>query len=219
MPKEWSRVKTVELHPTPGTAKVALDALNDEGLPRIVSLLHLKDSTFFEADASQSKMLARIEKLDAQEAAGIKRCINQCEATRPPAKDGEEEAGCSCLEQCNYHCGETVVTRVQQARHQMEAGDFILGPLAKPTSFLRAVSQISGAREPSLFFRQTLVSYQGERAAVVASLVDSGDYLVFVAHVLDWEQLPDGRSRLKSVVSVRVDESEQTTTVTRYVAG
>jgi hypothetical protein len=87
----------------------------------------------------------------------------------------------------------------------------------------RAVSELSGEPAPTLNFRQTLVTYDGERAAVVSSMVLSNNlesgYAYFTAHVLEWEPLPDGRSRLKAVTTIKVDYAGETgITATRYEA-
>jgi hypothetical protein len=99
-------------------------------------------------------------------------------------------------------------------------GDFISGPVARPTAFLRTFSEDIGDRNPFLVFRQTLVAYEGERATSTASLTNNEDdmeFSNFVAYALNWEQLPDGRSRLKSMIGVTVTGT-RSITITRYEA-
>ncbi len=220
----WQRVKAAAVHPASGTAKVSLAELSDEGLAAMVSLLHLGDAAFFEADTEQKAVRARIAKLQRQEARALAACVKECKSERaasPP--DPSWECG-TCEDECSGTCweGASFVTASMRTKHEMEAGDFILGTVERPSALLRAVSEVSGDRDAVPLYRQSLVLYEGDLAGVVVSARNwgyaEGGLAELDAHVLDWETLPDGRSQLKGFTTFTVSYRENKVTVRRFTA-
>ncbi|QDE67467.1 hypothetical protein BHS09_10990 [Myxococcus xanthus] len=204
---KWTRVKPAQLKAQTASARTALSAMESDGIVRIAGLLHLGDASFFEADASQAQMLASIEKLDKKEAQQTKACISKCEKRRAAAS--EDSYDCSCAGECTG-CGDPNLPAAEKLKHQLTGGDFLLGSLARPTAFLRGKSELSGSRESWYAFRQTLVTYAGEKADVVLTN-DHTDIMMegtvsLRIHVIDWGET-NGKASPTAITSFLVSET------------
>ncbi|GHG96979.1 hypothetical protein [Comamonas sp. JC664] len=204
---KWTRVKPAQLGSQAASAKTALSAMESNGLVRIAGLLHLGDASFFEADASQAKMLATLEKVSKAAAQKAKTCISQCEKRRKATgKAGNND--CSCEGEC-LGCYEPNLPPDERLKHQLTGGDFLLGSLARPTAFLRGQSELSGSRESWYRFRQTLVTYAGEKADVVItsdiedSVMEGAFFLRF--HVIDWGEV-NGKASPTAITTFLVND-------------
>ncbi|WP_426750496.1 NADase-type glycan-binding domain-containing protein [Myxococcus sp. Y35] len=206
---KWTRVKPAQLRSQAASARAALSAMEDDSLVRIAGLLHLGDASFFEADASQAKMLADIEKLSKQEAQAAKVCVSQCEKRRKAAGKPERSYDCPCAAEC-LGCYEPLHPASEKLTHQLTGGEFLLGSLARPTAFLRGKSELSGSREAWYSFRQTLVTYTGDKADVVLTYDHSEMYLEdgspLRVHVLDWREA-NGKASLAAITTFIVNEN------------
>ncbi|QSQ18873.1 hypothetical protein JY651_26310 [Pyxidicoccus parkwayensis] len=201
---KWTRVKPAQLRPQKAAARAALSAMEDDGLVRVAGLLHLGDASFFEADASQAQMRANIEKTKKKEAQALSACVNQCVQYRKTAGKPDDSYDCDCEGEC-MGCEEAPLSsKSEQLTHQLTGGEFIAGPLAHPTAFLRGLTEETGSRESSLAFRQTLVSYVGDKASVVLvrgfweENLEEGEPLRI--HVLEWTE-EGGKARVSSITS------------------
>ncbi|MCP3143531.1 NADase-type glycan-binding domain-containing protein [Pyxidicoccus xibeiensis] len=207
---KWTRVKPAQLRPQKAAARAALSAMEDDGLVRIAGLLHLADASFFEADATQSQMRANIEKTKKKEARALKVCVSQCEQHRKTEAKPADSYDCDCEWEC-MGCNDAPLSdKATQLQHQLSGGEFAIGPLARPTAFLRGTTEESGSRESWLTFRQTLVSYAGDRASVVLVRAHAEEHLEvgepLRIHVLEWSDEADGRSRLASITTFIVND-------------
>ncbi|MCP3097474.1 hypothetical protein LZ198_01150 [Myxococcus sp. K15C18031901] len=200
---KWTRVKPAERAAQKAAATTALSAMEDPGLVRVAGLLHLADASFFESDAAQSKLqkkLTAARKVEAREQAT---CVKKCEADRKGRALEEFEKECSCVDYCNG-CDEPggLSLKSEEFAHQLTGGEFVQGSLAKPTAFLRGVTEDAGSRASWLVFRQTLVTYDGEKASTVliagAMESEAGDP-VFV-HVLGWSD-SGGKAKVTSITT------------------
>ncbi|WP_163870263.1 NADase-type glycan-binding domain-containing protein [Myxococcus eversor] len=203
---KWSRVRSALLRPQKAAASSALSSMEDPGLMRVAGLLHLADASFFEADATQAQMRAKIASTRKAEARALSSCINQCEADRKGRTLTESEEICDCADQCMGCMDDretSLSTRSQQLKHQLTGGEFVQGTLAQPTAFLRGLSEENGARESWINFRQTLVTYSGEKADTVLVFgnkdAEDGGEPVYV-HVLDWSEA-GGKAKLTSITT------------------
>jgi hypothetical protein len=108
-------------------------------------------------------------------------------------------------------------TKTEQLKHQLDGGEFVQGPLARPTAFLRGMTEESGSRESWLTFRQTLITYAGDKADVVLTLGHAEENLEIGEplriHVLEWSEA-GGKARLDSIPSFIVNDL--TVRVVRY---
>jgi hypothetical protein len=206
----WTRVKPAQLRPQKAAARAALSAMESDGLVRVAGLLHLEDASFFEADATQSRMRASIAKTRKQEARVLTACVNQCVQHRKEAGTPEDAYDCDCEGEC-MGCEEAPLSsKEEQLKHQLQGGEFLQGPLARPTAFLRGMTEESGSRESWLTFRQTLVTYAGDKADVVLTLGHAEENLEIGeplrVHVLEWSEA-GGRARLASITSFIVNDT------------
>ncbi|RKG83520.1 NADase-type glycan-binding domain-containing protein [Corallococcus terminator] len=207
----WARVKPAQLKPQKATARAALSAMEDDGLVGVAGLLHLGDVSFFEADTTQAQMLATIARTRKQESAALKACVKQCVQHR---KDEPLPAGkthdCDCEGECTGCYDAPVSTQADVLKHQLEGGEFLQGPLANPTAFLRGKAEESGSRESWLTFRQTLVRYAGDKADVVLVRAHGPDMLQedepLRVHVLEWTE-SGGKARLASITTFLVNNA------------
>jgi len=208
---KWTRVKPAQLKPQKAAARAALSAMESDGLVRVAGLLHLDDASFFEADASQTKMRATLAKTRKGEARALATCVSQCTARRKEENNPDKyQYDCDCEGEC-MGCEEgPLSTKAEQLKHQLDGGEFVQGPLARPTAFLRGMTEESGSRESWLTFRQTLVAYAGDKADVVLTLgyaeqnLEVGEPLR--VHVLEWSEA-GGRARLASITSFIVNDT------------
>ncbi|RKH25614.1 hypothetical protein D7Y13_23545 [Corallococcus praedator] len=208
----WTRVKPAQLKPQRATARAALSAMEHDGLVGVAGLLHLGDVSFFEADTTQAQMLATLARTRKQETAALKACVKQCVQHR---KDEPLPAGktydCDCEAECTG-CYEdpAMSSQANVIKYQLEGGEFIQGPLANPTAFLRGKADESGTRESWLTFRQTLVRYAGDKADVVLLHVHGEQMLEedepLRIHVLEWTE-SGGKARLASITSFLVNSA------------
>jgi hypothetical protein len=206
---KWTRVKPAQLRPQKAAARTALSAMDDDGLVRVAGLLHLGDASFFEADATQAQMRASIEKTRKQEARAVTACVSQCVQRRKEANEPEDYYSCDCQGEC-MGCYETPVRKSDTLKHQLDGGEFAVGPLARPTAFLRGMTEDAGNRESWLTFRQTLVSYAGDKAAAVLVYThqeqeDREFNEPLRIHVLEWS-VAGGKARVASITSFLVGD-------------
>lgn len=206
---KWVRVKPAMLRPQKAAARTALSVMEDDGLARTAGLLHLADASFFEAEATQSKMIASIEMNKKKEARALRICVMQCKERRaaaPPEDDGDL---CDCEDECLGCEAAPLSSRAEQLKHQVTGGDFLLGTLARPTAFLRGITEESGSRESWLTFRQSLITYAGDTADVVLTFGHAEENLVEAEpmhlHVLEWSE-EGGKTRLASITSFIVND-------------
>ncbi|AEI65753.1 NADase-type glycan-binding domain-containing protein [Corallococcus macrosporus] len=100
--------------------------------------------------------------------------------------------------------------KTEKLRHQSTGGDFLLGSLARPTAFLRGTSALSGSRESWYAFRQTLVTYAGDKADVVLTNdtrdIINRDAIALRIHVIEWGET-NGKATPKAITSFLVSES------------
>lgn len=206
---KWTRVKPAQLRPQKAAARAALSAMENDGLVRVAGLLHLGDASFFEADATQAQMRANIEKTKKKEARALTACVSQCKQHRKTAGKPEDSYDCDCEGECMGCYDEPVSSRIQQLTHQLSGGEFVMGPLSRPTAFLRGLTEESGGRESWLTFRQTLVSYAGDKAGVVlvrAHAEENQDIREPLhVHVLEWSE-EGGKARVASITSFIVND-------------
>jgi hypothetical protein len=209
---KWTRVKSAQLRPQRASARASLSAMDDDGVVRVAGLLHQAEASFFEADASQAQMRASIEKNQKAEARATAACTRACEEDRKKTPAPKEGYDYTCEDQC-WGLAEVNGMTSQRLKHQLEGGEFILGPLARPTAFLRGMTEDSGNREVFLTFRQTLVSYAGDTAGVVLvhthqdNPEEEREYTEPLRiHVLEWSEA-GGKSRLASITSFLVGDS------------
>ncbi|WP_408890998.1 NADase-type glycan-binding domain-containing protein [Myxococcus faecalis] len=207
----WTRVKPAQLRPQKAAASAALSAMEDPGLVRVAGLLHLADTTFFEADTTQAQMKARIQKALAQEGRELVACEKRCEKER---REAPAESDFTCEEECSGVFSELSGSKSELLEHRASGGEFLQGPLDKPTAFLRGTSEASGNREVWLTFRQTLITYKDQRAdsVVVYGNMQGSDDPVFF-YVLEWSEKA-GKSRLESITAIVVNA--QAARVLRY---
>lgn len=214
---KWTRVKPAQLRPQRAAARAALSVMDDDGLVRVAGLLHQGDASFFEADATQAQMRARIEKTRKQEAQAQKVCTAQCVERRKTEAPSTDSYDCSCEEECMGCFDGPLSSKEEQLKHQLTGGEFIVGPLSRPTAFLRGLTEESGSRESWLTFRQTLVSYAGDKASVVLVRAHAEQNLEIGEplriHVLEWTEA-GGKARVSSITSFIVNDL--TVRVVRY---
>jgi hypothetical protein len=211
---KWTRVKPAQLRPQKAAARAALSAMESDGLVRVAGLLHLEDASFFEADASQSKMRAAIARTRKAEARALATCVSQCvqrrKAEGKPEKPPEDSYECDCEGECMGCEDAPLSSKVEQLKHQLDGGEFVQGPLSRPTAFLRGLTEESGSRESWLTFRQTLITYAGDKADVVLTLGHAEENLEvgepLRIHVLEWSEA-GGRVRLASITSFIVNDT------------
>jgi hypothetical protein len=213
---KWTRVKPAQLRPQKAAARVALSAMEDDGLVRVAGLLHLGDASFFEADATQSKIRATIEKTRKQEARAFTACVNQCVAHRKTATPPEGGYDCDCEGECMGCYEMPLSSKLEQLKHQLDGGEFLLGTLARPTAFLRGMTEESGSRESWLTFRETLIAYAGDKADVVL-IRGHGDADIggepLRVHVIEWTEVK-GKARPASITTFIT--SNEAVRVVRY---
>lgn len=206
---KWTRVKPAQLRPQKAAARAALSAMEDDGLVRVAGLLHQADASFFEADATQAQMRATIEKTKKKEAQAQKVCTAQCVERRKQEQQPENSYDCTCEEECMGCYDGPPSTKVEQLQHQLTGGEFIMGPLSRPTAFLRGLTEESGGRESWLTFRQTLVSYAGDRASVVLVRAHADENMDVAnplrIHVLEWSE-EGGKARVSAITSFIVND-------------
>lgn len=210
---KWTRVKPAQLRPQKAAARASLSAMDDDGVVRVAGLLHLDEASFFEADASQTQMRANLEKTRKTEARALAACMRQCEADRKTAPAPVDGHGFTCEEGCLGFDESTIGLKTRKLKHQLEGGEFAMGPLARPTAFLRGMTEDSGNREVWLTFRQTLVSYAGDKADAVLvhtqqlEMEEEREYTEPLRiHVLEWSE-SGGKARLASITSFLVGDS------------
>ncbi|NTX53221.1 hypothetical protein [Myxococcus sp. CA039A] len=203
---KWVRVRPALLRPQKAAASSALSSMDDPGLVRVAGLLHLADASFFESDATQAQMRAKIASTHKAESRALAACVKQCEADRKGRTLSEPEEICGCDEQCMGCMGDRepeLSTRSEQLKHQLTGGEYVQGSLAQPTAFLRGLSEENGSRESWISFRQTLVTYSGEKADTVLVFgnrnAEDGGEPVFV-HVLDWSE-SGGKAKLSAITT------------------
>ncbi len=213
---KWTRVKPMQHLSQTAAARTALSAMESDGIVRIAGLLHQGDVAFFEADASQAKMRAALTKASKAQAQKAKTCISTCEKNRKAAGKPEDDYDCTCEGEC-LGCGDPALPEDELLKHQLNGGDFLLGSLAKPTAFLRGKSELSGSRESWYAFRQTLVTYAGEKADVVITndhqdIMMEGTFALRI-HVIDWGE-KNGKASPTAITSFLV--SDERVLVLRY---
>ncbi|MCE9666487.1 hypothetical protein LY474_01565 [Myxococcus stipitatus] len=200
---KWTRVKPAERAPQKAAARTALSVMDDPGLVRVAGLLHLADASFFESDASQSKAHKQLEVARKVEARQHATCVKECEAGRKGRALSDYEQGCPCDAYCKG-CDEPggLGLKSERIQHQLTGGEFVQGGLAKPTAFLRGITEEAGSRASWLAFRQTLVTYEGEKASavLVAGAMGSEANEPFFIHVLDWSE-SGGKARVTSITT------------------
>jgi hypothetical protein len=136
---------------------------------------------------------------------------------RKAAGTQEGDYECDCEGECLGCERAPLSTKAEQLKHQLQGGEFLQGPLARPTAFLRGLTEESGSRESWLTFRQTLVTYAGDKADVVLTLghaeenLEEGEPLR--VHILEWSEAA-GRARLASITSFIVND--RSVRVVRY---
>ncbi|MFP2957585.1 NADase-type glycan-binding domain-containing protein [Myxococcus sp. 1LA] len=206
---KWTRVKPSRSKAQTAAARTALSAMEHDGLAHSAGLLHLGDVSFFEADTNQAQIKAAIDKLNKQEAQQAKACISECEKRRAAEGKGEDHYDCNCDGECTG-CGEGKLPLAEKLRHQSTGGDFLQGTLARPTAFLRGKSELSGSRESWYAFRQTLVTYAGDKADVVltndhADIMMEGTISLRI-HVIDWGET-NGKVTPTAITSFLVSDT------------
>lgn len=199
---KWSRVRPALQRPQKAAASSALSSMEDPGLVRVAGLLHLADASFFEADATQAQMRAKIASSRKAEARAFAACVKQCDADHGKTL-AEDDSDFTCDDMCMGMEAGNLSPRSEQLKHQLTGGEYIQGPLARPTAFLRGLSEENGARESWISFRQTLVTYSGEKADTVLVFgnkdAEDGGEPVYV-HVLDWSEA-GGKAKLTSITT------------------
>ncbi|MCP3061421.1 hypothetical protein LXT21_21800 [Myxococcus sp. K38C18041901] len=201
----WTRVKPAQLRPQKAAASAALSAMEDPGLVRVAGLLHLADTTFFEADTAQAQIKARIQKARAQEGRELVACEKRCQVERREASRPADAHDFTCEEECSGVFTDSSGSKSELLEHKAAGGEFLQGPLDKPTAFLRGTSEESGSREVWLTFRQTLITYKDQRAdtlVVYGNTHGSREPVYF--YVLEWSEKA-GKSRLESITAFVVN--------------
>ncbi|MCP3168730.1 NADase-type glycan-binding domain-containing protein [Myxococcus qinghaiensis] len=215
---QWLRVKPAQLRPQRAAATSALSFMEDPGLVRVAGLLHLADAAFFEADATQAQMHAKISSTRKSEARALAACVKQCEADNPGEKASADESVSRCEYMCMGYEEGNLSTRSEQLTHQLTGGEYVQGTLAKPTAFLRGLSEENGNRESWINFRQTLVTYSGDKADTVLIMgnkrLEDGDDPIYL-HVLDWREAK-GKAKLSTITTFII--GMESVRVLRYVA-
>lgn len=214
---KWARVKHAQLRPQKAAANSALSFMEDPGLARVAGLLHLGDTAFFEADATQTQIHAKIASARKSEARAFAACVKQCEADHGKAF-AEDTSDFTCDDLCIGMEAGNLSTRSEQLTHQLTGGEYVQGTLAKPTAFLRGLSEENGNRESWINFRQTLITYSGDKADAVLVIgnkrEEDGDDPIYL-HVLDWRE-SKGKARLGTITTFVI--SPESVRVLRYVA-
>ncbi|ATB46674.1 NADase-type glycan-binding domain-containing protein [Corallococcus macrosporus] len=212
---KWKRVNPTQPRAQKTAARAALSSMESDGLFPVAGLLHLEDAFFFEADASPAQMLAAIEQSREKEAREARVCISRCEDQRNTFGPPENRSDCSCALECLGGCKRFI--SLSPKKHQRTGGAFLLGSLARPTAFLHGRFELAGTRESWATFRQTLITYAGEKAGTVLTYDDPeakrGNAIPIRVHVLDWSEA-NGKASLSTITTFLV--SETYVRVTRY---
>ena len=210
----WTGVTPTERQPQGGAALTALSAMEDSGMVDVAGLLHLGDVDFREDKATHARMLA-LKVLREQEVLEEEACVKTCEAERKdtPLPDGKAY-DCTCLDLCTHSCDVAPLpTSWADKARDARGGDFLQGPLEKPTALLRGVVEKSGGRAVFVRYRQTLVHYAGDKADVVLVRV-AGDAPLRI-HVLDWKE-SKGKASIAAITTFIV--GPEAVRVVRYRA-
>ncbi|RKG83519.1 NADase-type glycan-binding domain-containing protein [Corallococcus terminator] len=206
----WTRVTYSERQSQGAAAMTALSAMEDDGVRDVAGLLHLGNVSFTEDKTTQAEQAAREAEREKYELAQ-RTCVNTCEKTRKkkPLPAGESY-DCDCKDECADNCGGPPLYSAEELDRRYGGGEFLQGSLEEPTAYLFGVAQQTGNREVWVRFRQTLVTYAGDKAEVVLRQVEDAPLQV---HVLDWKE-SKGKASIASITSFIV--SSESIRVLRY---
>ncbi|WP_163784643.1 NADase-type glycan-binding domain-containing protein [Myxococcus vastator] len=207
---KWRRVAPAQPWAQKVVARAALSSMESDGLSPVSGLLHLEDARFFEADASPARMLATLEQTHEKEAQEARVCMSRCERQRKAVALPEGSFDCSCVLECLGGCNRVSSLSLRKPQPSRPGGAFILGSLARPTSFLHGRVEFTGTRETWPTFRQTLIAYAGAKAEAVLTYDDAdargGNVLRMRIHVLDWSET-NGKASLSAITTFLVSET------------